>query len=89
MHTVRSGTLADQGESMPELITEKLGTAFEEQQRLRLPDTYLEGSDGYVDVVADDAEPMAMTRGMVIMMISCREMERQNDALDDIVHMMK
>lgn len=68
MHTVLSGTLADQGESMPELITEESDTAFEDQQRLRLPDTYLEGSDEYVDVVADDAEPMAMTRGMVIIL---------------------
>jgi hypothetical protein len=73
MHAVVSGTLADQGQSLPELITEESDTAFEQQQDLRLTETFLEDSDGYVDVVADDAEPMAMTRGMVIMLISCRE----------------
>lgn len=73
LHAVLSGTLTDQGQLLPELMTDQSDTAFEQQQDSQLPETYLEGSDGYVDVVSDDAEPMAMTRGMVIMIICCRK----------------
>ncbi|KAI9285389.1 armadillo-type protein [Umbelopsis sp. AD052] len=64
LHAVLSGTLTDQGQLLPELMTDQSDTAFEQQQDSQLPETYLEGSDGYVDVVSDDAEPMAMTREM-------------------------
>jgi hypothetical protein len=36
---------------------------LEQQQALHLQQTFMEGADGYVDVEADEAEPMVVTRG--------------------------
>ncbi|CAO3671906.1 unnamed protein product [Umbelopsis vinacea] len=37
---------------------------LEQQQALHLQKTFMEGTDGYVDVEADEAEPMVVTREM-------------------------
>lgn len=55
---------SDPDQSSPTLHAAQANISIEQQQAFYLQKAFLDGTDGYVDAVADEAEPMAVTRGM-------------------------
>lgn len=63
--TVLSGSDPDVDQPSSSLVPDNLNIPLDQQQALHMQKAFVEGMDGYVNLSADEAEPMTVTRGNI------------------------